>query len=390
MVWGKSLIQKRIGMGLVGPGFIAPHHIDAVRRLGNIDVIGIADENLDSARRKAEQLQAPRFYGSYKELLANPEVDVIHNTTPNFLHFEVSLAAIEAGKHIISEKPLARTVSECKHLCEAAKQAGVVNAVTFNYRGNPQVQQARAIVAQQEIGTVFFIHGQYIQDWLADPNVYSWRLDPAKGGASSALADIGSHWCDLAQHISGSRIVSVLAEMTTVISTRYVAHGSQEAFSKGQTESRTPVSVTGEDLASVLLRFENGAKGCLSVGQVMQGHKNGLMIEVDGLAGSLRWRQEQQNELWIGHNDRPNEILTKDAMQFAPSVRPYVHLPAGHQEGWSDAFSNTISDIYHFIRTGEQRPTVCTFEDGLQICSLIESMLKTHQSGGVWTNVNRT
>jgi len=208
---------KRIGMGLIGPGFIAPHHIDAVRRLGFVDVIGIAGSSVAGTQQKAKLFNVDRAYGDYRELIADPDVTVVHNTTPSYLHYSISMAVIEAGKHIISDKPLAITAAEGARLRDAAAAAGVVNAVTFNYRGNPLVQQARLMVERDEIGKVFFIHGQYLQDWMTDANVYSWRSDPAKGGPSSALADIGSHWCDLAEHISSARITSVLADLTTVV-----------------------------------------------------------------------------------------------------------------------------------------------------------------------------
>ena len=379
--------MSKIGMGLIGPGFIAPHHIDAVRRLGNVEVIAIAGSSEATARNKAKLFDVERSYGSYQELIADPDIAVIHNTTPSYLHFPVSMAVIEAGKHIISDKPLAITASEATRLRDAAAAAGVVNAVTFNYRGNPMVQQARLMTASDDIGKVIFIHGQYLQDWMADANVYSWRSDPAKGGPSSALADIGSHWCDLAEHLSGARITSVLADLTTVIKTRYSAGASAEAFSQNNSGERNPIEVTGEDLASVLVRFDNGAKGCLSVGQVLSGHKNGLQIELNGRTGSLRWDQEQQNELWIGRHDRPNSLMTKDPGMMLPGAREYAHLPAGHQEGWADAFRNVIADIYQWIRTGERPATVCTFDDALRTCLIIEAMLKSYHSGSVWQEV---
>lgn len=379
--------RKRIGMGLVGPGFIAPHHIDAVRRLGYVDVIAIAGSSQSSAERKAEQLDIDRAYGNYLDLINDPDIEVVHNTTPSYMHFPISMAAIKAGKHIISDKPLAVTPDECAQLCAAAAAAGVVNAVTFNYRGNPLVQQARLMVAEQNIGPLNFVHGYYLQDWMTDANVYSWRSDPKKNGVSSALADIGSHWCDLAEHISGSTITEVLADLTTVVKTRYSAGGSAEAFSANASAERHPVAVTSEDLASVLLRFANGAKGCFSVGQVAPGHKNDLQIEFNGRAGSLRWLQERQNELWVGRHDQPNATMVKDPASLLPAARAYAHLPAGHQEAWSDAFCNVIGDIYTWILTGEKGATISTFADGYRISRVIQAMLKSNEAGGTWQPV---
>jgi predicted dehydrogenase len=188
------------------------------------------------------------------------------------------------------------------------------------------------MVATCETGDISFIHGHYLQDWMTDPNVFSWRSDPAKGGATSALGDIGSHWCDLAEHVSGLKIVSVLADLTTVIPIRYSSGSSSEAFTGGNAGERTEVRVKSEDLASVLLRFENGVKGCFSVGQVLSGHKNDLQLELNGHACSLEWKQEEQNELWIGHHDRPNCVMVKDPSLVSPDVRRYTRLPGGHQD----------------------------------------------------------
>jgi len=383
--------QKRIGMGLVGPGFVAAHHLDAVCRIGDVDIIAIAGSSQEAADRKAKALRVNRAYGSYRDLVSDPDIDVVHVTTPNYLHFEVTLAAIEAGKHVISDKPLAMTYKESVKLRDAAQMAGVVNAVTFNYRGNSLIQQARLMIEKGDIGNLFFIHGHYMQDWMTDPAVYSWRSNPTLGGPSSALADIGSHWCDLAQHISGSKITSVMAEMTTVVKTRYASDKSDEAFSSTNGENRATVGVSGEDLASVLLRFENGAKGCFSVGQVIAGKKNACEIELNALSGSLRWNQERQNELWVGRYNMPNSMIGTDPVMLLPEARAYARLPAGHHDGWSDAFRNVIADIYSWIRSNgdpmSKPPTICTFADACQMAAVIEAMIRSSTSGGSWEPV---
>jgi predicted dehydrogenase len=378
---------KKIGMGLIGPGFIATHHIDAVRRLGFVDVIAIAGSNSAKTAEKAKRLHIDRSYGRYQDLIADPDIEVIHNTTPNYLHFPINMACIEAGKHIVSDKPLAMTSEQGARLRDAANAAGIVNAVTFNYRGNSLVQQARLMVAQGDLDKVFFVHGQYLQDWMTDPGVYSWRSDPAQGGLSSALADIGSHWCDLAEHITGSRVTEVLANLTTVVKTRYLGDGSAEAFTHTGKAQQHPVEVSGEDLASVLLRFDNGATGSLSAGQVLPGHKNGLRIELNGRKASLQWDQERQNELWIGSHDRPNVIMAKDPSLMLPEAAKYAHLPGGHQEGWADAFRNIVGDIYEWISSGQKPVTVCTFADAQHVGAIVEAMLKSHEAGGIWQSV---
>jgi len=377
-------------MGLVGPGVVGVHHVDAVRRLGFVDVVAVADVDLASAERAARAMHVPRAYGDIEAIVADPAVDVIHVTTPNHLHAPVTRAAIAHGKHVISEKPLAMSAAEARELLALAEAAGVVHAVSFNYRGNPMLQQVREMVAAGEVGPVHFVHGAYLQDWLIEDTDYSWRLEPDKGGRSSAFADIGSHWCDMAQHLLGSRIESVLAELTTVVKTRQrPAH--VQTFSKADAGAREAVTIESEDLATILLRFENGAKGSLNIGQVCAGHKNDFWLEVNGRLGSLRWRQEDQNHVWFGSRREANRVLDKDPSLAGDAARPYIHLPAGHQQGWADAFCNVVRDIYTYIAAGDaakaRPPAFATFADGLRAASVIDAVLGSHDAGGVWTNV---
>ena len=384
----------KIGMGLVGPGFVGAHHVDAVRRLGFVDVVGVVASSETSARASADALGVRKAYGSVAALIADPDVHVVHVTTPNHLHGAVIRAALGHRKHVVCEKPLATSATEALELWNAAEHAGVVHAVTFNYRGNPLVQQARVAIARGDIGKPHFLVGYYLQDWLLKDTDYSWRLEPDKGGASSALGDIGSHWCDLAQHISGLRITEVLGDITTVIPKRKKPRGSREAFQTGGANEQVDlVDIKVEDLASVLLKFDNGAKGCFSVGQVCAGHKNDLILEISGAKSSLRWRQEHQNELWLGHRDKPNEILQKDPSLIDSEVRGYAHLPGGHQESWTDAFSNLMRDIYGFIAAGKKAsdphpPAFATFEDGYRANCIVEAILESAKQGSVWKKVS--
>ena len=378
-------------MGLVGAGFVGPHHIDAVRRLGFVDVVAVAGSSDASARQKAEALGVPKAYGSYQALVDDPDVHVVHNATPNHLHYAVTSAALAKGKHVVSDKPLAMTAAQSKRLVDEARRADVVAAVTFNYRGNPLVQHARRVIARGDVGTPRFLHGYYLQDWLIKDTDYSWRLDPEKGGASSALGDIGSHWCDLAQHVSGLTITHVLGDVTTCLPRRKKPRGSREAFQTGTEGDADIVDIAVEDLASVLVRFDNGAKGTFSVGQVCAGHKNDLVLEVCGAKASVKWRQEQQNELWFGHRDHANEILQKDPSLIEDHSRAYAHLPGGHQEAWADAFCNLMRDIYGCIAAGRPYrtlpPAVATFEDGYRANRIVEAILDSAKNGGVWTEV---
>jgi predicted dehydrogenase len=301
------------------------------------------------------------------------------------------MAALSRRKHVISDKPLAVNAEDARSLLNAAREAGVVHAVTYNYRGNPLVQQAREMIASGEIGEPHYVHGAYLQDWLLNPTDFSWRLEPQKGGRTSAIGDIGSHWCDLVQHVSGRRIQSVLADFRTVIPTRYKPTRNREAFAQAN-ERGEEFHVESEDLATVLVRFEGGPRGVVSVGQVCAGHKNDLWFEINGSRASLRWFQEKQNELWLGRRDGPNAVLPRDPSLLVPGAQRYAHLPGGHQEAWADAFCNLMRDIYGFIASGRRPdepkpPAFATFEDGYRSACVVDAILDSHARGGVWTDV---
>lgn len=387
--------MRTVKTALVGAGFVGPHHIEAARRLGFVEVVAVSSSTQASAEAKAARLNIPRAYGSYEALLDDPEVEVIHNCTPNDLHLPVTMAAIERGKHVIADKPLALNSSDAKQMLEAAKKAGVVHAVTFNYRYNPLMQQARVMIGRGDIGDVHFVHGHYLQDWLLYPNDYNWRLEK-EGGASRAVADIGSHWCDLAGYLTGQRISEVLAEYTTIFPVRLKPRESREAFASGSgEESYDEYNVDTEDFASVLVRFESGAKGVFSVSQVSAGHKNGLEVEVNGRQASVAWKQERPNELWIGRRSEPNGYLLKDPSLLDPSIRHYAALPGGHGEAWADAFRNLLRNIYTFIAEGRSmekdadRIDFPTFEDGLESNRIVEAITASAKAGGVWTKIER-
>ena len=384
---------KRIGMGIVGAGFVGPHHVDAVRRLGFVDVVAVAGSSEASAKAKAEALGAKKAYGSYEALLDDPDVQVVHNATPNYLHYPVNAAAIAKGKHVISDKPLAMTAAEAKKLLDAANKAGIVHAVTFNYRGNPLVQQARLAIARGDIGKPNFLVGQYLQDWLLKDTDYSWRLEPDKGGASSALGDIGSHWCDLAQHISGLRITEVLGDITTVIPKRKKPRGSREAFQAGRRRR------AGRS------RRHQGRRSRVGAAAVRQRREGRLL----GRPG-LRRAQERSDpgNLWLqdlaalaaGAPERAVAGASRQG-QRDPAEGPVAHGRRGarlrassgrHQESWTDAFSNLMRDIYGFIAEGKKPsdphpPAFATFEDGYRANCIVEAILESAKKGSVWTKV---
>src|SRR5204863_6727399 len=237
-----------------------------------------------------------------------------------------------------------------------------------------------------------FVHVAYLLDWLLEATDFSWRLERDNGGPSWAVGDIGSHWLELVQHVVGQRVESVLADLHTVVATRMKPAASVNAFAKTTAAAREPFTVRSEDLGTVLVRFDGGAKGCVSVGQVCAGHKNDLWFEVNGRSASVRWFQERQNELWIGRRDAANEALLKDPSLLSPVARAYAHLPGGHQEAWADAFCNVMRDVYGFIAEGRQMsdhrpPAFASFEDGYHSACVVDAVLESHRRGAVWTRV---
>ncbi|HKV41316.1 MAG TPA: Gfo/Idh/MocA family oxidoreductase [Blastocatellia bacterium] len=385
--------MRRVRVGLIGAGFVGPLHVEAIRRLGYVDVTGVAASSIESARRRAERLGVERAYSSYEELLSDRDIEAVHICAPNYLHYQIAMSALAHGKHVICDKPLGLTSVEAREMMDRAKKCKLVNAVTFNYRFNPLVQQARSAVAHNELGQIRFVHGYYLQDWLIHDTDFSWRLEPEKGGASAAIGDIGSHWLDTAQFITGRQVTRVLASLQTTIPVRKKPAGSREAFAAAAGEHTENYLVTSDDLGSVMLEFDNGAKGLFCAGQVCAGHKNDLRIEVNGAKGSIEWKQERPNEMWMGYRDRPNGQLLRDAALLDESVRHYTNLPGGHNEGWADAFKHLMAAIYSFIAEGRdpiadsKHIDFPTFEDGYRANCAVDAIVRSNQDRSIWTEV---
>jgi predicted dehydrogenase len=382
--------MQKIYAGIIGTGFIGPAHVEAVRRLGFVEVIALAETSLSRAKEKAKELQIPLAFGDYREMLHNPEIQVIHNCTPNNLHYQLTMDTIAARKHIISEKPLSMNERESAKLVAAVNKTNLVNAIDFNYRGYPLVQQAKQMIAAGELGDLYLIHGSYLQDWLLYPTDYNWRLESNLSGNLRAIADIGSHWCDLVQYINGSRITEVYADLKTVIPTRIRPQGAIETFKKQSRNSQSAIKnlkVNTEDYGAVLLRFEGGQSGVFLVSQVSAGRKNRLWFEIDGSKSSLSWDQEEPNVLWVGHRDKANEMLLKDPGLLAKSAKPYAHYPGGHPEGYPDGLKNLLDNVYQDIRNGTRNGEYPKFSDGHRAMLLNAAILKSYKTKR-WVNVN--
>jgi predicted dehydrogenase len=384
--------MRRIKYGIVGVGFVGPHHIEAVRRLGFADIAAVADANLELAKSKAEALHVGNAYGSYEELCDDPGIDVVDIATPTYLHHRIAMAAIAKGKHVIVDKPMAVTASEAREMRDAARRAGVTGAVTFNYRYNPLVQHMRAMIRGGEVGEIHFVHGRYLQEWLLYPTDFSWRLEPDKAGQACVSGDAGAHWYDLVQHVTGLRITAVLADLNTMIKRRKKPLSQwREAFSAAGAGETEDFDVKVDDLANVVLRFDNGASGNFLASQICAGHKNDLRVEFNGSKCSLAWQEERENELWIGRRGEPNQILMKEPGTLNEAARGYAKLPGGHNEAWPDAFRNLMGNILSHIAEGKgpaaNDDLFPTFDTGVRIAAVVDALLESQAAGSRWTEV---
>lgn len=366
---------------IVGTGFIGPAHIEALRRNG-IGITGIVEQDEATAAAMAKKYGVPCGYASYAEALADPDVSVVHLAVPNSLHAPYAAAALMAGKHVLCEKPLATTSAESAELVALAKKTGLVAAVDYNLRYYPLVAEARERVKAGGLGTIFLVHGTYLQDWLLYDTDWSWRLDPALGGKLRAVADIGTHWLDMMTSVTGLAVESVFADFATFHPTRLRPKRRVETFSGASGSSPDDyekVRIQTEDAASILLRFVGGARGCLTVSQVSAGRKNALEFEIDGSAASMAWNSESPNSLWIGSRNEANRLLLKDPSLLSPQAARLSGFPGGHQEGYPDTLKNLIGNLYAYIEAGDftasrQFPT---FEDGHREMLLCDAVLKS-------------
>jgi predicted dehydrogenase len=363
------LTLRTLRAAVIGLGFVGRAQVDALRRIPGVEVVAVCGST-ERIHAQAEELGIPRGYSDYRALLASPEVDVVHNCTPNHVHFSINRAVLEAGKACFAEKPLTVTSDEAALLVQLARRSRAQVAVNFNHRGFPQVQEARAMVAAGDLGEVYAVHGSYLQDWLLSANAWNWRVDPNLGGATRTIADIGSHWMDLAQTVAGSRIVEVMADLHIAIPLRQSPSGT--------------VRVETEDFASVLLRFANGAHGSFSVSEISAGHKNQLRLELNGARGALAWNSEESERLWWGSHMEPAKLLQRNpATALVPGTSV---LPAGHAEGWNDALHTTIAGYYAMLRGGQPPAWLATWEDGWRAVALTEAIVASHREGR-WTTV---
>ena len=363
-------------------GYISISHIDALRRIGGVEIVAIADADKDLAARRAAEFNIPRYYQTIDELLQDEEVQVIHNCTPNNLHLEVNKKIIAAQKHLFTEKPLARSVAETIQIVELMQDyPDVVVGVNFCYRMNPLIQDAKARIANDEIGRPLLIHGSYLQDWLLYDTDYNWRVDAEVSGPSRCVADIGSHWMDTAQTMLGAKIVEVCANTLIAHPIRKKPKGQVESFAINNNTDYEEVVVNTEDYAGALIRFDNGTVGQFQCSQVSAGRKCFIDIEVDGSQASFQWQHQTSDKMWKGNRDKNNEEVMRNPNLMMPESRKYSYLAAGHPEGWNDAFKNNLQAFYDYIRAGKKHGVdvsdFADIADSHYIARLTEAILKS-------------
>jgi len=371
------MLADEVGVAILGTGFAGRVHALAARMLG-ARLVGVLASTPARSDAAAAELGAEHAFASVTDLLEHSAVEVVHICTPNALHVSQVEQALARGKHVICEKPLATTASDAARLAAMAREAGLIAAVSFAYRYQALAQEARAKVIGGELGPVRLVHGTYLQDWLLYPGDADWRTVAEIGGPSRAFADIGSHWCDLAEWMTGERITDLAAATSTVYPTR---RAPARAGGDGPGE---PVPVENEDIACLIFRATGGVMGTLTVSQVSPGRKNRLWLEVDAAEASVVFDQENAEWLWIGRREA-SEQIARDRREGAAHFADSGFLPPGHARGFVECFAGLFSDVYKALRNGAAR-TFPTFDDGARSAILTEAVLRS-ASAREWVHI---
>jgi predicted dehydrogenase len=373
--------MKLIKTAIIGTGFMGRVHLEAVRRLEYVEAAAIAGRNADAARRLGAGFSTPKIAADYREILRDPAIDVVHICTPNAQHFSMAKEALQAGKHVICEKPLATSVEEGEELVSIAERQGLRNCVCHNLRYYPMVQQMRRMREDGDLGEILVVQGTYFQDWLLYDTDWNWRVDAKAGGPSRCMADIGLHWFDMAEHVTGLFVTSLCADLQTFHPSRRKPKHSVETFSNKllSPEDYMETAVDTEDFGAVIFRMGERTRGTVTASQVSAGRKNRLSIEICGTRASVAWNQERPDELWVGHRNAGNEIVVKDPSLLKPAVRDYADLPGGHSEGYDDTFKQVFRRFYASISNPGGVPEYPQFIDGMRQLTILNAVLQSHR-----------
>ena len=371
--------MKKVTTAIIGTGFMGRVHIEGIRRLGHVEVVAVAGSSDASAKKFAAEMGVERSTGDYKTLLADPSIDAIHVLTPNSLHFPMSMAALEAGKAVLCEKPLTVTSAEAKKMVALAAKKNLPNAVCHNLRYYPVVQHVRRIIESGELGEILHVQGTYSQDWLLYETDFNWRIEADRNGELRAMGDIGSHWMDMIQHLTALPITSVCADLATFHKTRKKPKVAVQTFAgkKLKPNDYEDVAITTDDWGAVMLRLGDRARGAFTVSQVAAGCKNKFAFEIYGTKAGVQWNQEEPDRLWIGHRNTPNQLIVKDGSLLHPKAAAYAELPGGHSEGYDDSHKALYKRFYQKIADPSVPVEYPTFEDGLRGMILLEKVAES-------------
>jgi predicted dehydrogenase len=380
--------MKIIRTAIVGTGFMGRVHLEAVRRLEFVEAAAVVGRNAEATRRLGAGFSVPTITTDYRDVLRDPKIDAVHICTSNAQHFPMASEALRAGKHVICEKPLATTLGEGEELASLAERHEVRNCVCHNLRYYPMVQQMRRMREDGDLGEILIVQGTYFQDWLLYDTDWNWRVDAKAGGPSRCMADIGSHWFDMAEHVTGLRVTSLCADLHTFHSVRKQPKHSVETFSNklsGQ-EDYVETAVDTEDFGAVIFRLGEQARGSVAASQVSAGRKNRLSIEICGSRSSVAWNQERPDELWVGRRDSGNQVFVKDPALLKPAARSYADLPGGHSEGYDDTFKQVFRRFYASITAPAGAPEYPQFVDGIRQLRIVNAALESDRTRG-WVDV---
>jgi predicted dehydrogenase len=376
--------MRRVKTAVIGAGFMGKVHAEAIRRLGYVDIVGVTAANAPDAAAFAQLIGVERSTGDYRELLADPAIDAVHVCTPNSLHFPVTKAALQAGKAVLCEKPLSMSVAEAQEMVDLAAAKNLPNCVNHNLRFYPVVQQIRRMIEAGDLGDILVVQGTYSQDWLLYDTDYNWRIEKAANGALRVVGDIGSHWMDLVQHLTGLQITALCADLQIVHKTRKKPKKAIQTFA-GKTlrpEDYEEVPIETEDFGAVLVHLGDRARGAYTVSQVNAGCKNRFQMEIFGTKCGVIWNQERPDELWIGHRNSPNQILLKDPSLLYPEAAKYADLPGGHSEGYDDTHKQVFRRFYAKVADPSAPVDYPTFAEGLHGMKLLQKVMESNEKRG--------
>ncbi len=380
--------MKNIRTAIFGTGFMGRVHLEALRRVEGVEVVAIVGRQLESAQRLGAGFGIERAESDYRSVLSDANIDAVHICTPNAMHFQMAKHALLAGKHVLCEKPLSTTVGEAEELVDLARDLKLRNCVCHNLRYYPMVQQMRRMREEGDLGRVLIVQGTYSQDWLLYDTDWNWRIDAGAGGALRTMADVGTHWFDMAEHVTGLRVNSLCADLQTFFPTRKKPTRNVETFA-GKTsrpEDVEEVRIETEDFGAVIFHLGELARGSMTASQVSGGRKNRLSIEIYGTEASVSWNQERPDELWIGRRNGANQIMLKDPASLQKQAASYADLPGGHSEGYDDTFKQVFRRFYASIREPDGPVEYPQMIDGLRHMQLLRAELDSHRRRG-WIDV---